>query len=58
MPAAIVGVLVSLLPIFQAVAGFSWFIGAILAGLLYRVMTPNDLKAADVSGEAISRPAV
>ena len=31
---------------------------AILAGLLYRVMTPNDLKAADVSGEAISRPAV
>ena len=58
VPAAIVAVLVSLLPIFQAVAGFSWFIGAILAGLLYRVMTPNDLKAADVSGEAISRPAV
>ncbi|RJS91738.1 NCS1 family nucleobase:cation symporter-1 [Salinisphaera sp. Q1T1-3] len=57
-PAAIAAVVVSLVPWFQALAGFSWFIGAIMAAAIYLLITPRQPHASDVSGERISRPAV
>lgn len=58
IPAAVLAVLVSLLPIFQPLAGFSWFIGAVVAGVLYLIISPQRHHATHATGEAISRPAV
>jgi nucleobase:cation symporter-1, NCS1 family len=38
VPAAIVSVIIALVPVFGSLAPFSWFIGAGLAGVLYWVL--------------------
>lgn len=54
-PAAFIAVLLAVVPIFQFVAGFSWFFGAVIGGVLYFVLMPKDAQYHDVSGEAIAR---
>lgn len=57
-PAAVVALIVALVPLFSAVAGFSWFIGAILAAIIYYVITDRNRTFDAVSGEAIAVPPV
>ena len=58
VPAAVVAVAISLLSLFAPVAGFSWFIGAVLAALLHLILMPRDATYRHVSGEAIARDGV
>ncbi|MET9497624.1 NCS1 family nucleobase:cation symporter-1 [Streptomyces sp. NPDC006552] len=53
-PAAAVAVVVALVPAFTPVSGFSWFIGAGLAALLYVVLADRSRTAHDIDGEAIA----
>lgn len=57
-PAALIAVVLSLVPQFQPIAGFSWFFGAAIAAFLYLALAPRTRHYADVDGEAIARPAV
>ncbi|GAA3193334.1 MULTISPECIES: NCS1 family nucleobase:cation symporter-1 [Streptomyces] len=57
VPSAAVAVAVALVPYFSAVSGFSWFLGAVLAAVLYvavpgRARHPHE----DVDGEEIAVP--
>ncbi|KAF1008352.1 MAG: putative allantoin permease [Pseudomonas fluorescens] len=54
IPAAVISILLALLPGFAAVAPFSWLFGAGIAGLLYRVLAKRQRHYADVSGESIA----
>lgn len=54
VPAAVIAILLALLPGFHEVSPFSWLFGAGIAGLLYRVITKRHLFYADVSGESIA----
>ncbi|WP_327351891.1 NCS1 family nucleobase:cation symporter-1 [Streptomyces sp. NBC_01304] len=54
VPAAAVAVVVALVPAFESVSGFSWFIGAILAALLYLAFADRSRPARDVDGAAIA----
>lgn len=58
IPAALVAILVAVLPVFSSAAGFSWFIGAGLGAGLYYLVADKTRLHADVSGEAISVPSV
>ncbi|WP_446462222.1 NCS1 family nucleobase:cation symporter-1 [Streptomyces sp. BRA346] len=54
VPTAAIAVMMALAPLFHAVAGFSWFIGAILAAALYAVIADRTVPLRDVDGEAIA----
>lgn len=56
IPAAVLAVVVALVPAFGALSGFSWFIGAILAAVLYYLFADRRHPARQVSGEAIAVP--
>lgn len=58
IPAALVAVLVSVVPLFAPIAGFSWFVGALIAAVAYLAIAPRGTVYTQVSGEAIARPAV
>ncbi|NSC20122.1 NCS1 family nucleobase:cation symporter-1 [Streptomyces albus subsp. chlorinus] len=53
-PSAAAAVVLALVPFFHAVAGFSWFIGALLAAVLYAVIADRTASFQDVDGEAIA----
>ncbi|GAA0503142.1 allantoin permease [Saccharopolyspora subtropica] len=57
VPAAAIAVVVALLPAFSVVAGFSWFIGAILAAAIYSAIGDRRPQFRDVDGESIAVPA-
>lgn len=54
VPAAAIAVIMALTPVFSSVAGFSWFIGAILGAVIYAAIGDRKPDAADVDGEAIA----
>ena len=54
IPAAIIAILLALLPGFASVAPFSWLFGAGIAGLLYLLIAKRQTFYADVSGESIA----
>lgn len=54
IPAAVIAILLALLPGFTSVAPFSWLFGAGIAGLLYRLIAKRQPFYADVSGESIA----
>ncbi|MFJ3820601.1 NCS1 family nucleobase:cation symporter-1 [Streptomyces nodosus] len=54
VPSAAIAVVIALAPAFHAVAGFSWFIGAILGAGLYAVIADRNILIRDVDGEAIA----
>lgn len=54
VPSAAVAVVVALVPAFHSVAGFSWFIGAVLAALVYAVIADRSRQIRDVDGESIA----
>jgi NCS1 family nucleobase:cation symporter-1 len=59
VPAAVIAVIIAVLPATSAIAGVSWFIGAILAAIFYAVIAKGrfqDVVAKD--GEAIAVPSV
>lgn len=55
-PAAIVALIIALVPAFAGVAGFSWFIGAILAAVIYWIIADHHLDYNEVDGETIAVP--
>ena len=58
VPAAVIGVVIALVPTFESVAGFSWFFGAAIAAVLYLLIVPRGQRFNDVSGAGISRPGI
>ncbi|GAA2797124.1 NCS1 family nucleobase:cation symporter-1 [Saccharopolyspora taberi] len=54
VPAAAIAVILALVPAFSPVAGFSWFIGALLGAVIYAVIGDRRPDAADVDGESIA----
>ncbi|MET8879401.1 NCS1 family nucleobase:cation symporter-1 [Streptomyces rubiginosohelvolus] len=54
VPSATVAVVIALVPFFHAAAGFSWFIGAVLAAALYALIADRTSAMSDVDGEAIA----
>ncbi len=55
-PAAVVALILALLPAFSAIAGFSWFVGSILSAIIYLAIVKRDQTFNLVSGEAIAVP--
>lgn len=53
-PAAVVALILALVPAFSLVAGFSWFVGAILAAAIYLLVTRQHGDFRDVDGEVIA----
>ncbi|MEU2081040.1 NCS1 family nucleobase:cation symporter-1 [Streptomyces albus] len=53
-PSAAAAVVIALVPAFGAVAGFSWFIGALLAAALYALIADRAAPIRDVDGESIA----
>ncbi|MFD3817220.1 NCS1 family nucleobase:cation symporter-1 [Streptomyces rubiginosohelvolus] len=53
-PSATLAVVIALVPFFHAAAGFSWFIGAVLAAALYALIADRTSAMSDVDGEAIA----
>lgn len=53
-PSAAAAVVVALVPAFHAMAGFSWFVGAFLAAVLYALIADRAAPLRDVDGEAIA----
>ncbi len=53
-PAAAIAVVVALVPFFHAAAGFSWFVGAIIAAVLYALIVDRASPFRDVDGESIA----
>ncbi len=59
VPTAAIAVVVAFVPYFSGISGFSWFIGTVLAGLLYVVLPGRGARPpeyADADGEAIAVP--
>jgi nucleobase:cation symporter-1, NCS1 family len=54
IPSAAIAVVLALVPAFSAVAGFSWFLGAILGAVIYAVIGDRKPDAQDVDGESIA----
>ncbi|MFE7108122.1 NCS1 family nucleobase:cation symporter-1 [Streptomyces sp. NPDC057575] len=54
VPSAAIAVVVALVPLFSSVAGFSWFVGAILAAVLYAAIADRSMQTRDVDGESIA----
>lgn len=53
-PAALLAIILALVPNFETLAPFSWMIGAGIAALLYRLLAPRHQHYLDVSGESIA----
>lgn len=59
VPAAVISIVLALVPTFHAIGGFSWFIGAGLGALIYLLIAKQEhLPIRDVSGEPIAVPSV
>ena len=58
IPAAIIAVIIAVVPTFHAVAGFSWFIGAGLGLVFYLVVADRTMPINEVDGESIAVPSV
>ena len=58
LPAAVIAIVLALVPAFHVVGGFSWFFGAGLAALFYFFLADRTRVSRDVSGEAIAVPNV
>ncbi|MFH8568240.1 NCS1 family nucleobase:cation symporter-1 [Streptomyces sp. NPDC017993] len=54
VPSAAIAVVLALVPAFSAVAGFSWFVGAIAGAVLYALIADRTTQCRDVDGEAIA----
>ncbi|MEB0207137.1 NCS1 family nucleobase:cation symporter-1 [Pseudomonas sp. CCC3.1] len=54
IPAALIAIILALVPGFQAVSPFSWLIGAGIAALLYLIFAKRQAHYANVSGESIA----
>ena len=54
VPAALLAIVLALVPNFETIAPFSWMIGAGIAGLLYLLCAPRNQQYQDVSGESIA----
>jgi NCS1 family nucleobase:cation symporter-1 len=54
IPAALIAIVLALVPGFHSVSPFSWLIGAGIAGMLYLIIAKRQPHYADVSGEAIA----
>ena len=54
VPAAAIAVTVALVPVFHLVAGFSWFVGAILGAVIYAAIGDRRRVFQDVDGESIA----
>ncbi|MNP11276.1 putative allantoin permease [compost metagenome] len=54
IPAALIAIVLALVPGFHLVSPFSWLIGAGIAGMLYLIIAKRQPHYADVSGEAIA----
>lgn len=53
-PAAVVALILALVPAFTLVAGFSWFVGAILAAVIHLLITDRHATFTSADGEAIT----
>ncbi len=53
-PAALLAIVLALVPNFQGIAPFSWLIGAGIAAALYLLIAPRNGQYHDVSGECIA----
>lgn len=58
VPAAIIAVIIAIVPLFHAVAGFSWFIGAGLGLVFYLIVADRKMPINEVDGESIAVPSV
>jgi len=58
IPAAIIAVIIAVVPAFHALAGFSWFIGAGLGLVFYLVVADRKMPSNEVDGESIAVPSV
>jgi NCS1 family nucleobase:cation symporter-1 len=54
IPAALIAIVLALVPGFHSVSPFSWLIGAGIAGMLYLIIAKRQPHYADISGEAIA----
>ncbi|MGW8375596.1 NCS1 family nucleobase:cation symporter-1 [Streptomyces sp. ODS28] len=54
VPAAVIAVVIALVPFFSTVSGFSWFFGAGIAALVYLAVADRDRPAQDVDGEPLA----
>ena len=54
IPAALIAIILALVPGFDSVSAFSWVIGASIAGLLYLIIAKREAYYEDVSGESIA----
>jgi NCS1 family nucleobase:cation symporter-1 len=54
LPAAIVALVMALVPAFSSVSGFSWFVGAILAAVTYLLVSDRNATFRAVDGESIA----
>ncbi len=58
IPAAIIAVIIAVVPAFHALAGFSWFIGAGLGLVFYLIVADRKMPINEVEGESIAVPSV
>ncbi len=58
VPAAAIAIVLALVPVFQAVSGFSWFFGAGLAALFYFFLADRSAPIRNVDGERIAVPSL
>ncbi|CAI8834725.1 NCS1 family nucleobase:cation symporter-1 [Pseudomonas serboccidentalis] len=54
IPAALIAIVLALVPGFHSISPFSWLVGAGIAALLYLIIAKRQPHYADVSGEAIA----
>ncbi|MBO6277431.1 MAG: NCS1 family nucleobase:cation symporter-1 [Pseudomonas sp.] len=54
IPAALIAIVLALVPVFHWVSPFSWMIGASIAAMLYLTIASRQLHYAHVSGESIA----
>ncbi|MBV6289613.1 NCS1 family nucleobase:cation symporter-1 [Pseudomonas sp. MAFF 301350] len=54
VPAALLAIVLALVPNFHSIAPFSWLIGAGIAGLLYLIIAKRAAHYPDISGESIA----
>jgi len=54
VPAALLAIVLALVPNFHAIAPFSWLIGAGIAAVVYLLIAPRNRPYVDVSGECIA----
>lgn len=54
IPAALIAIVLALVPGFDSVSPFSWLIGASIAGLLYLIIAKRQAYYEDISGESIA----